>query len=116
VGGDSLAERIDGLIGAFWSSRFNADIRRHPLPFSGGFRAWASRSKRDPMAGLSATYDRYWRSLRQVVASAAGMPPEDLPGGVRANSAEQPQATVETPAPSEAPSPVEGGGADAAAA
>ena len=115
VGGDSLAERIDGLIGAFWSSRFNADIRRHPLPFSGGFRAWASRSKRDPMAGLSASYDRYWRSLRQVVASAAGMPPEDLPGVVRPNG-EQPQATVETPAPSEAPSPVEGGGADAAAA
>jgi len=115
VGGDSLADRIDGLIGAFWSSRFNADIRRHPLPFSGGFRAWASRSKRDPMAGLSASYDRYWRSLRQVVASAAGMPPEDLPGVVRPNG-EQPQATVETPAPSEAPSPVEGGGADAAAA
>jgi hypothetical protein len=113
VGGDSLPERIDGLIGAFWSSRFNADIRRHPLPFSGGFRAWASRSRRDPMAGLSATYDRYWRNLRQVVAAAAGMSPEDLPGG-RAIG-EQPQATVETPVPSQAPVP-EGGGADAAAA
>jgi hypothetical protein len=113
VGGDSLPERIDGLIGAFWGSRFNADIRRHPLPFSGGFRAWASRSRRDPMAGLSATYDRYWRNLRQVVASAAGMSPEDLPGA-SANS-EQAQSTVETPAPSQAPTP-EGGGADAAAA
>ena len=114
VGGETLVERIDGLIGAFWGSRFNADIRRHPLPFSGGFRAWASRSKRDPMAGLSATYDRYWRTLRQVVASAAGMPPEDLPGA--APSTEQRQATVETPSPSEAPAPLEGGGADAAAA
>jgi hypothetical protein len=114
VGGETLVERIDGLIGAFWGSRFNADIRRHPLPFSGGFRAWASRSKRDPMAGLSATYDRYWRNLRQVVASAAGMSPDDLPG-VRPTNGEQPQATVETPAPSEAPAP-EGGGAHAAAA
>ena len=112
VGGDSLTERIEGLIGAFWSSRFNADIRRHPLPFSGGFRAWASRSRRDPTAGLSARYDRYWRNLRQVVAAAAGMSPEDLPGTPRS---EQPQATVETPAPSEAPAP-EGGGVDAAAA
>jgi hypothetical protein len=113
VGGDSLAELIDGLIGAFWGSRFNADIRRHPLPFSGGFRAWASRSRRDPMAGLSAQYDRYWRNLRQVVAAAAGMSPEDLPGA-RANG-EQPQATVETPLPSQAPAQ-EGGGIDAAAA
>ena len=113
VGGDSLAELIDGLITAFWSSRFNADIRRHPLPFSGGFRAWASRSRQDPMAGLSAQYDRYWRTLRQVVAASAGMSPEDLPGA-RANG-EQPQATVETPAPSQAPAP-EGGDADAAAA
>jgi lambda repressor-like predicted transcriptional regulator len=113
VGGDSLAELIDGLITAFWSSRFNADIRRHPLPFSGGFRAWASRSRRDPMAGLSATYDRYWRNLRQIVAAAAGMSPEDLPGA-RANG-EQPQATVETPSPSQAPAQ-EGGGTDAAAA
>ena len=47
VGGDSLAGLIDGLITAFWSSRFNADIRRHPLMFSGGFRAWASRSRRE---------------------------------------------------------------------
>jgi hypothetical protein len=114
VGGETLVERIDGLIGAFWGSRFNADIRRHPLPFSGGFRAWASRSKRDPMAGLSATYDRYWRTLRQVVASAAGMPPEDLPGA--APGTEQQLATVETPPPSEPPAPLEGGGADAAAA
>lgn len=112
VGGDSLTERIDGLIGAFWGSRFNADIRRHALPFSGGFRAWASRSRRDPLAGLSAQYDRYWRTLRQVVAAAAGMSPEDLPGRPRS---EQPQATVETPAPSDAPAP-QGGGANAAAA
>ncbi|MEX2135358.1 MAG: hypothetical protein WEB29_00170 [Chloroflexota bacterium] len=112
VGGDSLAERIEGLIGGFWGSRFNADIRRHPLPFSGGFRAWASRSRRDPMAGLSAQYDRYWRSLRQVVAAGAGMSPEDLPG---APIGDQPQATVETPTPSQAPLP-EGGEPDAAAA
>jgi hypothetical protein len=112
VGGDSLAELIDGLITAFWSSRFNADIRRHPLPFSGGFRAWASRSRRDPMAGLSAQYDRYWRSLRQVVASSAGMSPDDLPGGPAGG---QGQASVETPAPDQAP-PAEGGDSHAAAA
>ena len=112
VGGDSQPEKIAGLIGAFWGSRFNADIRRHPLPFSGGFRAWASRSRRDPLAGLSAQYDRYWRSLRQVVAAAAGMSPEDLPG---APAGQQPQATVETPLPSQAPLP-EGSEPDAAAA
>ena len=49
----SVGERVDALIGAFWASRFNQDLRRHPLPFSGGFRAWASRSRRDPLAALS---------------------------------------------------------------
>jgi hypothetical protein len=112
VAGDSTAERIEALIGGFWGSRFNADIRRHPLPFSGGFRAWVSRSRRDPMAGLTAPYDRYWRTLRQVVATSAGMAPEDLPGAVP-NGEEQP--TVETPAPEQAPQPV-GGDSDAAAA
>ena len=34
----SVGERVDALIGAFWASRFNQDLRRHPLPFSGGFR------------------------------------------------------------------------------
>lgn len=115
VGGETLVERIDGLIGAFWSSRFNADIRRHPLPFSGGFRAWASRSRRDPLVGLSAQYDRYWRTLRQVVAASAGMSPEDLPGAMPSNGG-QPQATVETPPPSQAPLPIEGGGTHATAA
>ncbi len=112
VAGDSSAERIEALIGAFWGSRFNADIRRHPLPFSGGFRAWASRSRRDPMAGLSAHYDRYWRSLRQVVAAAAGMAPQDLPGAATSGEG---QASVETPAPEQAP-PAEGGDSHAAAA
>lgn len=112
VTGDSLADRIEALIGAFWGSRFNADIRRHPLPFSGGFRAWASRSRRDPMAGLSAQYDRYWRNLRQLVASTAGMPVEDLPGAPIGDPA---QATVETPLPEQAPRP-EGGDSDAQAA
>jgi len=112
VGGDSTVERVDGLIGGFWGSRFNADLRRHPLPFSGGFRAWASRSRRDPMAGLSAQYDRYWRTLRQVVAASAGMSPEDLPGAVTSDEA---QASVETPAPDQAP-PAEGGDSHAAAA
>ena len=46
VNGRSVGERVDALIGAFWASRFNQDLRRHPLPFSGGFRAWASRSRR----------------------------------------------------------------------
>ena len=111
VAGDSGAERIEALIGAFWSSRFNADIRRHALPFSGGFRSWASRSRRDPLAGLSAPYDRYWRNLRQVVAAAAGMAVEDLPGAPIGTG----QATVETPPPEQAPHP-QGGDSHAAAA
>ena len=111
VAGDSAPERIEALIGAFWGSRFNADIRRHPLPFSGGFRAWASRSRRDPMAGLSAHYDRYWRSLRQVLAAAAGMAPEDLPGAIPSEQ----QVSVETPLPEQVP-PSPGGDSHAAAA
>jgi hypothetical protein len=111
VAGDSGAERIEALIGAFWSSRFNADIRRHALPFSGGFRSWASRSRRDPLAGLSAPYDRYWRNLRQVVAATAGMAVEDLPGAPIGTG----QATVETPPPEQAPQP-QGGDSHAAAA
>ena len=63
----TVGERVDALIGAFWASRFNQDLRRHPLPFCGGFRAWASRSRRDPLAALSMAYDPYWRTLRQVV-------------------------------------------------
>ena len=75
----SVGERVDALIGAFWASRFNQDLRRHPLPFSGGFRAWASRSRRDPLAALSLQYDPYWRTLRQVVAQMAGLAITDLP-------------------------------------
>jgi hypothetical protein len=81
VGGSSVGERVDALIGAFWASRFNQDLRRHPLPFSGGFRAWASRSRRDPLAALSLQYDPYWRTLRQVVAQMAGLAVTDLPVG-----------------------------------
>jgi hypothetical protein len=51
------------------------------LPFSGGFRAWASRSRRDPLAALSLQYDPYWRTLRQVVAQLAGLAMTDLPTG-----------------------------------
>ena len=79
VSGASVGERVDALIGAFWSSRFNQDLRRHPLPFSGGFRAWATRSRRDPLAALSIAYDPYWCSLRQVVATMAGLAATDLP-------------------------------------
>ena len=73
MSGASVGERVDALIGAFWASRFNQDLRRHPLPFSGGFRSWASRSRRDPLAALSLQYDPYWRTLRQVVAQMAGL-------------------------------------------
>ncbi len=79
ISGATVGERVDALIGAFWASRFNQDLRRHPLPFSGGFRSWASRSRRDPLAALSLEYDPYWRTLRQVVARMAGLAPTDLP-------------------------------------
>jgi hypothetical protein len=79
VSGASVGERVDALIGAFWASRFNQDLRRHPLPFSGGFRSWASRSRRDPLAALSLQYDPYWRTLRQVVTQMAGLAITDLP-------------------------------------
>ena len=75
VSGATVGERVDALIGAFWASRFNQDLRRHPLPFSGGFRSWASRSRRDPLAALSLAYDPYWRTLRQVAAPMAGVAP-----------------------------------------
>ncbi len=98
VSGASVGERVDALIGAFWASRFNQDLRRHPLPFSGGFRAWASRSRRDPLAALSLQYDPYWRTLRQVVAHMAGVAPSDLPAAPA--EAEDPGETeVRTPEP-----------------
>ena len=107
VAGRSVGERVDALVGAFWASRFNQDLRRHPLPFSGGFRAWASRSRRDPLAALSLTYDPYWRTLRQVVAHMAGVAPSDLPAAT--TEADDPGETeVRTPEP---PAP-EGGEID----
>lgn len=110
VTGSSVGERIDSLIGAFWSSRFNADIRRHPLPFTGGFRAWVALSRRDPLAALSIAYDPYWRTLRQVVATMAGLAQSDLPGAP-AEVADLPDGEVRTPEPHE----LEGGDADALA-
>ena len=96
VAGSGVGERVDALIGAFWASRFNADLRRHPLPFTGGFRAWAARSRRDPLAALSIAYDPYWRTPRQVVAAMAGVAPADLPAPAAAAAGE---AEVRTPAP-----------------
>jgi len=98
VSGASVGERVDALIGAFWGSQFNQDLRRHPLPFSGGFRAWASRSRRDPLAALSLQYDPYWRTLRQVVAQLAGLAITDLPAGTPIPE-EPAEAEVLTPEP-----------------
>jgi hypothetical protein len=110
VNGRSVGERVDALIGAFWASRFNQDLRRHPLPFSGGFRAWASRSRQDPLAALSLQYDPYWRTLRQVVAQTAGLAIPDLPA-VMADQEEPTEAEVLTPEPPAA----DGGESDAVA-
>jgi hypothetical protein len=103
VTGASVGERIDALVGAFWASRFNQDLRRHPMPFSGGFRAWASRSRRDPLAALSLQYDPYWRTLRQVVAQLAGLAITDLPAGapMPEEPAESEVLTPDPPAPEE---------------
>jgi hypothetical protein len=78
VSGASVGERVDALLSAYWASTFNQDLRRHALPFPGGFRAWAARSRQDPLAALSLSFDPYWRNLRQVVASMSGIP-ADLP-------------------------------------
>ncbi len=110
VSGATVGERVDALIGAFWASRFNQDLRRHPLPFSGGFRSWASRSRRDPLAALSLAYDPYWRTLRQVVAQMAGVAPTDLPA-VALIPEEETEVDVRTPEPVTH----EGGEADALA-
>jgi hypothetical protein len=79
VTGATVGERVDALLAAYWASRFNQDLRRHPLPFAGGFRAWAQRSRRDPLAALTLRYDAHWRNLRQVVAGMAGLSLVDLP-------------------------------------
>ncbi len=110
VGGATVGERVDALIGAFWASRFNQDLRRHPLPFSGGFRSWASRSRRDPLAALALTYDPYWRTLRQVVAQMAGVAATDLPA-VAPIPEEETEIDVRTPEPPL----IEGGDGDAIA-
>ncbi len=106
VTGSSIGERIDSLIGAFWSSRFNADLRRHPLPFAGGFRAWVALSRRDPLAALSIAYDPYWRTLRQVVAQMAGITTTDLP-------LTPPEAGDATDGEVRTPEPVDEDGGDA---
>ena len=98
VSGATVGERIDALIGAFWTSRFNQDLRRHPLPFSGGQRTWAARSRRDPLVSLSLTYDRHGQNLRQVVAWMGGLAPTDLPPAP-AIEAEQDETEVRTPQP-----------------
>jgi hypothetical protein len=111
VTGTSAGERIDALVGAFWASRFNQDLRRHPMPFSGGFRAWASRSRRDPLVALSMRYDPYWRTLRQVVASMAGVAPTDLPA-----ASPEPEPPTETEVRTPEPEATDDGGeADAIA-
>ena len=84
VSGATVGERVDALIGAFWASRFNQDLRRHPLPFSGGFRSWASRSRRDPLAALSL-------HLRPLLADPPpGRGPDGEPGGERSAGRAQP--------------------------
>jgi Prokaryotic E2 family D len=93
VSGASVGERVDALLAAYWASTFNQDLRRHPLPFPGGFRAWAARSRQDPLAALSLPFDPYWRNLRQVVASMSGIPVADLP----IELAGLPDADVRTP-------------------
>jgi len=110
VSGASVDPLADALIGAFWASRFNQDLRRHPLPFSGGFRAWASRSRRDPLAALSLQYDPYWRTLRQVVAQMAGLAITDLPAGTPV-----PEEPEETEVLTPEPLPADGGETDAIA-
>ena len=68
------------------------------MPFSGGFRAWASRSRRDPLVALSLQYDPYWRTLRQVVAQMAGLAITDLPAGTPIPE-EPAEAEILTPDP-----------------
>lgn len=106
VTGASLAERIDSLIAAFWGSRFNAEIRRHPLPFSGGLRAWAARSRRDRLVALSFGFDPLGQTLRQAIAWSGGFALDDLPGS--ATEAGATEVEVRTPDPE----PDEGGDAD----
>ena len=107
VSGSSVGERVDALLAAYWASRFNQDLRRHPLPFSGGFRAWAARSRHDPLAALSLSYDPYWRTLRQVVAQMAGIAPTDLPAATA-----EPEAPAETVVRTPEPPETEGGETD----
>jgi Prokaryotic E2 family D len=111
VSGNSLAERVDSLIAAYWSSEFNAEVEDHVLPVGEDFWSWAERSESSPAAGLSLTYERCPRTLREVVAHACGVVPDDLaghqPGGL--------QTAVDTPLP-DTPRAPERGEADAIAA
>ena len=101
VSGASLGERIEGLIAAFWGSRFNADIRRHPLPFSGGLRAWAARSRRDRLVALSFGFDPLGQSLRQVIAWSGGIALDDLPAPAGEAGAEEVEVRTPDPEPDE---------------
>jgi hypothetical protein len=55
-------------------------------------------------------YDPYWRTLRQVVASMAGLAPTDLPV-----TAPDPSTSIEAEVRTPEPAPEEGGDADALA-
>ena len=87
VSGSSVGERVDALLAAFWASRFNQDLRRHPLPFrSVASGTWASRSRHDPLAALSLSLRPLLADPppgRQRVAgiSIADLPAATAPGG-----------------------------------
>lgn len=97
VSGATSGERIEALIAAFWGSRFNADIRRHPLPFGGGLRAWAARSRRDPLVAMTFSYDPYESNLRRVITWIGGFGVDELPAP--ATPAEPVTVEVRTPEP-----------------
>ena len=87
VTGATVGERVDALLAAYWASRFNQDLRRHPLPFAGGFRAWAQRSParstrgphpplRPPLADPPPGRGGDGRALARGPAGRTGGPPE----------------------------------------
>ena len=81
VSGASVGERVDALIGAFWASRFNQDLRRHPLPFSGGFRLGIplpARSARRPVSAIRPLLADPPPGRAQM----AGLAITDLPAGI----------------------------------
>ena len=67
------SEGAHALIGAFWASRFNQDLRRHPLPFGADIKEMAGQSAIDMFMGdFAGAWHATANARKPVIAAVAG--------------------------------------------